>query len=196
MKIKIFSFIIIICFISVLTTYGQIKLPSASYKNMYEMLKEVPGLEVSSNGGKTGTIIIRGIGSFKNQQPPLIVLDGSIFNGNIIDINTQDVDNISVLKDAASTTVYGAQGSSGVILITTKKGTMAPAPKVSNYNKSAYSYFIEHQTKLRIIGLENQTLLEGVIQSQIDSSLIFIKKKKSISIPISSIKRVEIIPED
>ena len=49
MKIKIFSFIIIICFISVLTTYGQIKLPSASYKNMYEMLKEVPGLEVSSN---------------------------------------------------------------------------------------------------------------------------------------------------
>ena len=107
MKIKIFSFIIIICFISVLTTYGQINLPSASYKNMYEMLKEVPGLEVSSNGGKTGTIIIRGIGSLKSQQPPLIVLDGSIFNGNIIDINTQDVDNISVLKDAASTTVYG-----------------------------------------------------------------------------------------
>lgn len=191
---KITSFIIIILF-NLSYTQAQIKLPSASYKNMYEMLKEVPGLEVNANGGKTGTIIIRGIGSLKNQQAPLIVLDGSIFNGNILDINTQDVDNISVLKDAASTTAYGAQGSSGVIVISTKKGS-TPLPKVSNYNKSAYSYFIEHQTKIRVIGQDNQTLIEGVIQSQIDSSLIFIKKRKSMNIPISSIKRVEIIPED
>lgn len=191
---KITSFIIIILF-NLSYTQAQIKLPSASYKNMYEMLKEVPGLEVNANGGKTGTIIIRGIGSLKNQQAPLIVLDGSIFNGNILDINTQDVDNISVLKDAASTTAYGAQGSSGVIVISTKKGS-TPSPKVSNYNKSAYSYFIEHQTKIRVIGQDDQTLIEGVIQSQIDSSLIFIKKRKSMNIPISSIKRVEIIPED
>ena len=87
------------------------------------MLRDVPGLDVTTNGGKAGSIIIRGISSFKSQQPPLFVVDGTVYGGDIMNINPQDVDNISVLKDAASATAYGAQGNSGVIVITTKKGT-------------------------------------------------------------------------
>jgi TonB-dependent SusC/RagA subfamily outer membrane receptor len=124
-------------------------------------------------------------------------VDGSVFGGDIMNINPQDVDNISVLKDAASATAYGSQGNAGVIVITTKKGTViSNKPVVETYQKSAYSYFIEHQTKLKIIGLDDTILMEGVIQKQVDSLLLFIKKRKEIAIPIRLIKKVEMIPED
>ncbi len=176
---------------------AQTKLTIGSYKNIYDMLKDVPGLEVATNGGKAGSIIIRGISSFKSQQPPLFVVDGTVYGGDIMNINPQDVENISVLKDAASATAYGSQGNSGVIVITTKKGTtITHKPIVETYQKSAYTYFIEHQTKLKIIGYDDNTLIEGVIQKQVDSILVFIKKRKELIIPIRFIKKVEMIPED
>lgn len=161
------------------------------------MLKDVPGLEVTTNGGKAGSIIIRGLGSLKSQQQPLFVVDNSVYNGDIMNINTQDVESISVMKDAASATAYGAQGNAGVIVITTKKGTtLTSQPTVESYNKSAYSYFIEHQTNLKIFGLDDKVLIEGVIEKQIDSLLIFTKKRKEINIPIRLIKKVEMVPID
>ena len=194
MKNTLLTFIL---FINSILLFGQTKLTIGTYKNIYDMLKDVPGLDVTTNGGKSGSIIIRGISSFKSQQPPLFVVDGSVFGGDIMNINPQDVDNISVLKDAASATAYGAQGNAGVIVISTKKGsTISSSPQVANYSKSAYSYFIEHQTHVKIIGSEDNIIIEGVIQKQIDSSLVFIKKRKEILIPIQSIKRVEMIPED
>ena len=114
-----------------------------------------------------------------------------------MNINPQDVDNISVLKDAASATAYGSQGNSGVIVITTKKGiVITNKPVVETYQKSAYTYFIEHQTKLKIIGFDDVILMEGVIQKQVDSLLLFTKKRKEVTIPIRLIKRVEMVPED
>ncbi len=177
--------------------HAQTKLTVGTYKNIYDMLKDVPGLEVTTNGGKAGNVIIRGISSFKSQQQPLYVVDGSVFNGDIMNVNPQDIDNISVLKDAASATAYGSQGNAGVIVITTKKGAaISQQPQVQSYNKSAYSYFIEHQSNLKIIGMDDKTIVEGVIQKQVDSVLIFIKKRKEIAIPIRLIKKVEMIPED
>jgi TonB-dependent SusC/RagA subfamily outer membrane receptor len=177
--------------------FSQTKLTIGSYKNIYDMLRDVPGLDVTTNGGKAGSIIIRGISSFKSQQPPLFVVDGTVYGGDIMNINPQDVDNISVLKDAASATAYGAQGNSGVIVITTKKGTTTIiAPQVSTYSKSAYSYFIEHQTHIKLINFEDKEIIDGVIQKQVDSLLIFIKKRKEIAIPIRLIKKVEMVPED
>ena len=168
-----------------------------TYRTIFEMLRDVPGLEVRTTNDKNGgTVIVRGTGSLNNQKPPLIVVDGSIYNGNITNINTQDVDGISVLKDAASAAAYGAQGAGGVILITTKNGTVvSKAAVVSNYTKSAYTYFIEHKTPLKIIGFAEEVLAEGIIQKEIDSSLVFIKRKKELLIPIKNIKRVEMIRE-
>jgi len=173
------------------------KLTPGTYKTIYEMLRDVPGLEVTiSNDRSGGSVIVRGPTSLKNQKPPLFVVDGSIFSGEISNINPQDVDNISVLKDAASTTAYGAQGAFGVIIITTKTGTpVSNNAVVSTYNKSAYSYFIEHKTPLKVTGLSDEVIAEGVIQEQRDSVLIFIKKKKELLVPIKNIKKVEMIPE-
>jgi TonB-dependent SusC/RagA subfamily outer membrane receptor len=190
-----FLILIGFCFFGLLGN-TQSRLPQGSYKTIYDMLKDVPGLEVTTNGGKAGNIIVRGTSSLKSQQPPLFVVDQTVYNGDIMNINVHDVESISVLKDAASLTTYGAQGNAGVILITTKKGSTTSAnPIVENYNKSAYSYFIEHKTNLKIIGLDDHTILEGVIQKQVDTLLFFIKRRKEITVPIRLIKKVEMLPD-
>ena len=83
----------------------------------------VPGLNVTSGSGRPGqaaTLNIRGWNSI-NGGSPLVLIDG--VEGDIQYINPADVDNISVIKDAAAAAIYGAKGSAGVILVTTKNGT-------------------------------------------------------------------------
>jgi len=173
-------------------------LTQGTYKTIFEMLRDVPGLEVQlSNDKSGGSITIRGTTSLKNQRPPLFVIDGSIYGGDITNINPQDVDAISVLKDAASTGAYGAQGAFGVIVITTKngKGVVAREAVVESHTGSAYTYFIEHKTQLLVYGLNDEIIVKGVIQKQRDNSLVFIVKRKELLVPISSINRVEMVPE-
>lgn len=83
------------------------------------------GIQVNSTYGQPGedaTIRIRGFGSVTGSNSPLYVLDGVPFGGNISDLNANDIESISVLKDATSAALYGNRASNGVILITTKKG--------------------------------------------------------------------------
>ena len=86
-----------------------------------------PGVQlVSSSGDPTNpspTIRIRGFGSLSASSSPLIVVDGAPYSGSISDINPNDVESMSVLKDASASAIYGHRGANGVILITTKKGT-------------------------------------------------------------------------
>jgi len=173
-------------------------LTQGTYKTIFEMLRDVPGLEVQlSNDKSGGSITIRGITSLKNQRPPLFVIDGSIYGGDITNINPQDVAGISVLKDAASTGAYGAQGAFGVIVITTKngKGVVAREAVVESHTGSAYTYFIEHKTQLLVYGLNDEIIVKGIIQKQRDSSLVFLVKRKELLVPINNIKRVEMVPE-
>ena len=90
-----------------------------------------PGVQItSSSGDPTGdgqTIRIRGIGSMSASNNPLIVVDGVPYDGAISDINPQDVESMSVLKDAAASAIYGHRGANGVVIITTKKGTAGDA---------------------------------------------------------------------
>lgn len=91
------------------------------------------GLMVSNSGGSTPgyesqKIRIRGQGTLNNSDP-LIVIDG-MTGLSISDINPQDIENISVLKDAASSAIYGSRAANGVILITTKKGSES-APRIT-----------------------------------------------------------------
>ena len=83
----------------------------------------VPGLNVTSGSGRPGqaaSLNIRGWNSI-NGGSPLVLIDG--VEGDIQYINPADVDNISVIKDAAAAAIYGAKGSAGVILVTTKNGS-------------------------------------------------------------------------
>ena len=84
----------------------------------------VAGLQTSSSSGTPGSassIIIRGLGSISASQSPLIVVDGVPYAGSLNSISTQDIESLVVLKDAAANSMYGARGSNGVIVITTRQ---------------------------------------------------------------------------
>ncbi len=83
------------------------------------------GIQVSGNSGQPGSgasIHIRGIGSFSASSAPLYVVDGVPFSGSISSINANDIESLTILKDAASTALYGNKAANGVVMITTKKG--------------------------------------------------------------------------
>lgn len=91
------------------------------------------GLTVTNSGGNTPgfesqSLTVRGLGTLNNAAP-LVVVDG-MTGIALSDINPQDIDNISVLKDAASSAIYGSRAANGVILVTTKKGAER-APRVT-----------------------------------------------------------------
>jgi len=84
-----------------------------------------PGIRLTTASGQPGddaTITIRGIGSINGGTDPLIVMDGMVFSGLLSSIPSSDIESITVLKDAASTALYGSRAANGVIMITTKQG--------------------------------------------------------------------------
>ncbi|MGY3091306.1 TonB-linked SusC/RagA family outer membrane protein [Hymenobacter sp. UYAg731] len=98
----------------------------------------------SSSPGQNPTIRIRGNRSFAGSNDPLLVVDGVPYDGNLNDLNPDDLAGVEVLKDASSTAIYGARGANGVILITTKRGKVgAPKATYSGYYglKKAYGKF-------------------------------------------------------
>jgi TonB-linked SusC/RagA family outer membrane protein len=84
----------------------------------------IPGLSVglSSSAKGGGDLLVRGKSTLSAGTSPLIVLDNVIYNGQLADINPNDIESVDVLKDASSLAVYGAKAATGVIAITTKKG--------------------------------------------------------------------------
>jgi len=84
------------------------------------------GIQATIGGGQPGStpaIRIRGFGSVSASNSPLYVVDGIPFDASVANLNPDDIENITVLKDAASTSLYGSRAANGVIMITTKKGT-------------------------------------------------------------------------
>lgn len=91
----------------------------------------VPGLTIRGGSGQpgagNGSINIRGISSMYAGTDPLIIVDGAPYSASLSNISPDDIESMSVLKDAASAALYGARGASGVIIITTKKGKTSNA---------------------------------------------------------------------
>lgn len=84
----------------------------------------IPGLSAgySSSAKGNSSLLIRGETTLTAGSSPLIVLDGVIYNGDLSDINPDDIDRMDIMKDASSSAVYGSRATNGVIAITTKKG--------------------------------------------------------------------------
>ena len=98
------------------------KRPVSSVSNVLEgMATGVLALPDGDPGGDAA-IRIRGVGSPNGTNSPLYVIDGVPFGGNISDLNPNDIESLTVLKDATSAALYGNRASNGVILITTKRG--------------------------------------------------------------------------
>ena len=97
-----------------------------SFTNVSQALAgEAAGVAVfntSGQPGSTSTVRIRGFGSVNGSQAPLYIVDDAPFGGSLNDINPNDIKSVTVLKDASATSLYGARGANGVIVITTKRG--------------------------------------------------------------------------
>ena len=177
---------------SVLTTEKLEALPVVSVGQMIE--SNIPGISVvagtSSQPGAKTTLRVRGVASMNASTEPLYVLDGvpipsydlSNFTsmseaggmGFIETLNPADIESITVLKDAASASLYGAKGANGVVLITTKKGkegklrvNMAAKYGITDF---AYTYRPlmggEERRKLIHEGLVNFQLDKGVSEQE------------------------------
>ena len=119
--------------------------------NAQDMIQgKIAGVNVTNGGGTPGggaTIRIRGGSSLNASNDPLIVIDGLAMDNQGIKgaanpltmVNPNDIESFTVLKDASATAIYGSRGSNGVIIITTKKGRVGQAPKVSYNGNVSYS---------------------------------------------------------
>ena len=86
---------------------------------------EIAGVQMTNTSGdptSTPSFAIRGFGSINAGTSPLIIVDGAPYDGGWNNLNPNDVESVTVLKDAASNALYGARGANGVIMITTKQG--------------------------------------------------------------------------
>lgn len=123
----------------------------------------VPGLTVLNTSGKIGaepTVVIRGVGTLSNSatSTPLYVVDGVPID-NISYLNTQDIESISVLKDASSSSIYGTRAAFGVVLITTKSAKTTEHIQVNytnNFGWSQATTLPDYPTVLEQISALNQ----------------------------------------
>lgn len=117
------------------STASSDKLENRAATNLSSSLSGLAsGVTVSQGSGKPGSdgadIRIRGVGTFNSGYlSPLVIVDGA--EASINSVNSEDVESISFLKDAASASIYGSRGANGVILITTKKGGANQQPKIT-----------------------------------------------------------------
>ncbi|MBS1932754.1 MAG: TonB-dependent receptor [Bacteroidetes bacterium] len=154
-------------------TVSGVQLADKPFSSVDKTLQgSVAGMQVSSTSGAPGSatsIVIRGIGSITASSSPLWVIDGVIATTGDLTVNTtsanvlstinpDDIESISVLKDAASTSVYGSRAANGVILVTTKKGkagkTHLNFSTEIGQNSNAYS-----PTNKPLTSVQSQTVL-------------------------------------
>ena len=106
--------------------------PAASVSDALQ--GQVAGLQVFTSSGEPSAVssmTIRGVTSINAETEPLYILDGSEISSNtFVSLNPNDIESVTVLKDASSTAIYGSRAANGVVIVTSKKGKFGEAPTV------------------------------------------------------------------
>ena len=109
--------------IASVTTKDLVQTPQANISNM--LVGKMPGLIAMQRSGAPGedssTLLIRGVSTFSDNTAPLVMIDG-VERPNYNGLDPNEIETVSILKDASATAIYGVRGANGVILITTRKG--------------------------------------------------------------------------
>ena len=126
---------------------------SADTDPMRALQGKVPGMTVTANGSPSGTgsVRIRGIGSFNASQDPLFVIDGVPTTASLNSLNMNDIESMQVLKDAASASIYGSRAANGVIIITTKKGKAGQNKVNVSFSANLTSQYYSSQSKMKLM---------------------------------------------
>ena len=151
---------------------------------------KVAGVQLNTSSGQPGattpSIRVRGISSINAGNDPLIILDGAPYDGDLNNISSQDIESMTVLKDAASNALYGARGANGVIIITTKKGTSGQArvtvdakwgsnsrgTQDYNYIKSPAQYYEMYYGALKSYFMNEQGMSEAAAHISANTNML------------------------
>jgi TonB-linked SusC/RagA family outer membrane protein len=133
--------------------------------------------KVNNNPQSNTGISIRGLSTINGPLDPLIVLDNFIYEGNINNINPNDVENITVLKDAAAASIWGARAGNGVIVITTKKGKFNQKLKVELNSDLIISekpdlYYLPQMSSSDYVYVEQYLFNKGFFNSTINNTSV------------------------
>jgi TonB-linked SusC/RagA family outer membrane protein len=184
--------------ISTISAQEVVQSPVTNISNA--LAGRLPGLISVQSSGKPGddasTLYIRGVSTFSGSTAPLIMVDG-IVRDSYNDIDPNEIDAISILKDASATAVFGVRGANGVVLITTKRGKEGK-PKVSATLQSALSEFSklpEYVNSYQYATLRNEQVFENYWQqhandadvaNQPDGWTKFVAKRNTGYVPLHS----------
>lgn len=130
---------------------------------------KVAGVNIISNGqpGAAPDVRIRGVGSFGDTKP-LYVVDGMFFD-NIAFLNNNDIEDITILKDASAASIYGVRAANGVVLVTTKKGKLNSAPVITY---DGYAGIQRATNKLKMANSQQYAIMQLEKRNAADSAVI------------------------
>ena len=144
--------------------------PSASLQNT--LIGRVPGVITQQQSGQPGgdgaKILIRGLSTTNGNGAPMVIVDDLEYAGNIADIDPDQIESFTVLKDASTTAVYGIKGANGVIVITTKRGKIGK-PQITI--RSENSVLVPNYMPKYLDGYESALLVNQIIDSDLANGL-------------------------
>jgi len=150
--------------------------PNASF--VQTLQGQVPGLNIATGSGQPGSsntlVLLRGVGSINGNTSPLFVVDGiQMGSANFRSINPNEIENVTILKDAGATSIYGNRGANGVIVVTTKRANFEQDLQIKYSGTTGISTVQRHNYNLmdgaELMRFENQT--EGNVQRWKDSEI-------------------------
>ena len=155
-------------------TVDNKKMEKAVTPNFTDALAgQVSGLSVLTSSGdpsKSASIRLRGINSISSSSTPLFILDGAPISSTMFNtLNPSDIENITVLKDAASTAIYGSRAANGVIVITSKKGKLNE--KANLVVKSQYGFSTPVADGLQMMNSQQYIQFRDMIGQPVNQSI-------------------------
>lgn len=154
--------------ITTVKTDDIVKTPNA--QPMQSLQGRVAGLQIVSSGapGTAPTVRLRGIGSFEGGAAPLYVVDGMFFD-NIDFLSPNDIESISILKDASAAAIYGVRAGNGVVLIETKSGAYNQRPQIE------YEGYFGVQVPQNVLKMANsQQFVQYVNETGSEADIAFV----------------------
>jgi TonB-linked SusC/RagA family outer membrane protein len=151
---------------------------------------QLPGLQITQNSGQPGSesnqLLVRGVSTFSGAgNSPLVIVDG--LPGSLSNLNPNDIESITVLKDAASAAIYGSRGANGVIVVTTKKGHKGGGFSV----EYGYNVGITNATKLPDVVTNSATYMKLYNEARTNSGLQPIYTQQQIDLYKNATDRVK-----
>ena len=170
--------------VGAVVTVDNKKMEKAVTPNFTDALAgQVSGLSVLTASGdpsKSATIRLRGINSINSSSTPLFILDGAPISSTMFNtLNPSDIENITVLKDAASTAIYGSRAANGVIVITSKKGKLNE--KANLVVKAQYGFSDPVADGLQMMNSEQYIQFRDMIGQPVSQSIKDLVKNYGIS---------------